>query len=190
MLLSRKDCYDRMLDTVDVNILEGSSIRIRFRHAALVIDPGGQGSKTSADAVVFLDPSGNLDLSRVTDYRLIVKGAGEYEVGGVKIEGVRSNAGFIYNIIGDGLSVFLGKTQELSKLKEEVSTSPQVAILNVDSQLEPSIITKLEPKVSILYGSSKEDGVKALGKENIIPTKKTTILKDKLPLEMEVVMLG
>jgi hypothetical protein len=173
---------------VDIYILDKSTIRIHSKHANFVVDPGKQGNKVSCDAVILLN---NLtsDLSRVMDYRIILNGPGEYEVNGVKILGVKGDKGFVYSFMVDGFSAILGTSSEISKIKENVFLC-QIVILNVDDEINSAVVTKLEPKIVILYGDNKESAAKILGKENLLPIKKFSALKDKLPEEMEVVVLG
>lgn len=193
MLLSRKDRYGRILIAVDISILDKSSIKIRFRHAVFVVDPAQMGSKVNSDAIVLFNGKSS-DFSRVVDYRVIIRGAGEYEINGVKIVGIRIDNGFVYNIIGDGLGMVLGKTKEVSKISAkggvEFSATSQIAVLNVDSEFTQAIVTGFEPKVVLLYGDNKEMGLKNLATENLAVIKKFTVTKDNLPEEMEVVVLG
>jgi len=172
---------------VDIYTLDKNSIKIRSKHASFIVDPAKLGTKVSCDAVILLN--NNIDLERVVDYRIIIDGPGEYEVNGVKVLGVKGDRGFVYGIAADGFSVILGTSSEISKIKEDTFFC-QIAILNVDDEFNQSIITALEPKIVILYGDNKESAAKILGKENIPPIKKFTVVKDKLPEEMEVVVLG
>ncbi len=173
---------------MDISILSKNSIKIHSKHANFIVDPQSLGPKVSCDAVILLN-NNNIDLGRVVDYRIIIDGSGEYEVNGVKVLGVRGDRGFVYGIAADGFSVILGTSSEISKIKEDTFLC-QIAILNVDDELNSSLVTKLEPKIVILYGANNEGAVKILGKENIPPIKKFTVVKDKLPEEMEVVILG
>jgi len=184
---------------VDIYTLDKNSIKIRSKHASFIVDPAKLGTKVSCDAVILLS-NNNIDLERVVDYRIIIDGPGEYEVNGVKVLGVKGDRGFVYSMGADGLSVIFGKSSEVSKIsakagsasvhKEEFNTECQIAILNVDDEFNQSIITALEPKIVILYGDNKESAAKILGKGNIPPVKKVSLTKDKLPEEMEVVVLG
>jgi hypothetical protein len=51
-------------------------------------------------------------------------------------------------------------------------------------------VTALEPKITVLYGDKKEESAKKLGAESVNMVPKVTILKDKLPEEMEIAVLG
>ena len=140
------------------------------------------------------------DLSRVDDYRIVINGPGEYEINGVKVSCAKGDKGFIYGFTSDGISLILGKSSEISEIsakggsasgrKEEIDTACQIAILNVDDGFSSSFITNLEPKIAVLYGDKKENAANLLGKGTLPATKKFTVTKDKLPEEMEVVVLG
>lgn len=173
---------------MDISILDKTSIKIRSKLASIVVDPSADGPKVSCDAVILqsLHPS---DMSRVVDYRVIINGHGEYEVNGVKISGIGVDKGFVYTVVADGLGISLGRTSSISKVKDNAFEC-QIGILNADDDFNQSIITILEPKIVILYGDKKEAALKLLGKESLAPIKKFTVTKDKLPEEMEVVVLG
>lgn len=173
---------------MDISVLDNSSVKIRFKQTSFVVDPAHRGSKISSDAIILLDRGNDLSLKAV-EYRIIINGPGEYELSGVKVLGVKVDKGFVYGIADDGFGIILGKTSEISKIKDE-TFSCQIALLNVDDNLNQSIVTRLEPKIVVLYGANKENGAKILGKENLTPIKKFTITKDKLPQELEVVVLG
>lgn len=174
---------------MDISSLGATSIKFRFRHAIFVVDPGEFGSKVECDAIILLNVEKS-DLRKVTNYRIVVNGPGEYEVNKVKIIGIKIDKGIVYNILADGLGIVLGKTNEVSKMKEEINSPCQIVVLNVEDNLNQTIITGLEPKVVILYGDNKEKGAMILGKENLTPVKKFTITKDGLPQELQVVALG
>ena len=172
---------------MDISYLDKNSIKIRSKYAGFVVDPSSDGPKISSDAVILLNRK--CDLSKVVDYRIIINSPGEYEVKGEKVIGARVNDGLVYSLLFDGLAVTMGRTSDISKIKDNAYAC-QMAILNVDDEFSSSIITNLEPKIVILYGENKENGVKILGKQNVLAAKKFTITKDKLPEEMEVVVLG
>ena len=123
----------------------------------------------------------------MTDWRAIIEGRGEYEVGGAKVSGATTSKGTLYRISIDGIDIIVGKGAET---KAEGFNACQVAIINTDGDFNESFITSLEPKITVLYGVSKIDAAKTLGAESIGLVPKITIVKDKLPEKMEVVVLG
>ena len=172
---------------MDFSILHNNSIRIRTKRASFVVDPVKSISKTNADAVILLDKE-VVDLSRVEDHRVVLQGEGEYEVKNVKISGIGVGDGFVYSIFADNLALVLGKVSKILEIKDR-DMDCQIALLNVDGQLQ-SIAAKLAPGIVILYGEKKIEGAKELGRESINLVQKFTSTKEKLPGEMEVVVLG
>lgn len=168
---------------MDLTILDGNSVKIKGRKASLVIDPSQKTPKTPADVILLLNRNGAVD--RVEGFRLVIDDDGEYEVGGVKITGESVlNSGIFYNINVDNTQVILAKTSTLEKLSDTANEA-QVALLNVDSSLNEAIIASLEAKVIVLYGDRANEGLKALGKQDLEPTRKVSLGREKLPEESE-----
>lgn len=173
---------------MDISVLSKDSIKIRSKHASIIVDPSLEISKISSDAVIFLNTEDN-DLSKVEDYRIVINGPGEYEISGVKVLGTKGEKGFVYGLSVDGFSIILSRSSDISKIKDDTFLS-QIVILNVDDEINSTVVTKLEPKIVVLYGDNKAAAAKILGKENMPAVKKFSVLKDKLPEEMKVVVLG
>lgn len=167
---------------MDLTLLDKSTVRIKGKKTSLIIDPADKTPKSPADAILLLNKTGALE--RVEGFRLVVDDDGEYEVGGLKVTGTSSGSGIIYDINVDGTQVVLAKTSTLEKLTD-TSNEAQVALLNVDSLLNESIIASLEAKAIIFYGERAGEGLKALGKHDLSPSKKFSVGKDKLPEENE-----
>jgi len=168
---------------MDLTILDKNSIKIKSKKSSLVVDPTQKSPKTPADAILFLGNSGAVD--RVEDFRLVVNDDGEYEVGGIKITGVSNlDSGIFYNLNIDNTQTILARTSTLEKLTDTANEA-QVAILNVDSPLNEAIVASLEAKVIVLYGEKAVEGLKALGKQDLKPTRKVTVGREKLPEDSE-----
>ena len=172
---------------MDISTVGKNSIKLKGKEVTFIVDPSWEMPKISADAVVLLNGLENIDVSRVTDSRITIQGAGGYEVGGAKISGLRTSKGIIYKFLIDGLIVIVGKTAES---KEDGFSACQIAVINTNGEINEPFVTALEPKVAVLYGDKKNDLAKELGAENINLIPKITITKDKLPEKMEIVVLG
>lgn len=172
---------------MDISIVGNNSIRLKGKQVAFVVDPASDMSKVSADAIVLLNGYGNIDVSRVTDSRIIIDGPGGFEVSGAKVSGTGSFKGVIYKFLIDDVSVVVGR---IAESKIEGSSDCQVAVINTDMEFNESFVTGLEPKIAVLYGPGKEESAKKLGAESVVLVPKITITKDKLPEKMEVVVLG
>lgn len=172
---------------MDISIVGKNSIKIKGKQVTFIVDPVSGMPKTSADAIVLLDGGDNIDVGRVTDYRIIISGPGGYEVGGAKISGTPTPKGTFYRLSIDGISIILGfATDE----KMEGFNACQVVVVNTSNDFNESYVTALEPKMAVLYGDKNIESAKALGAENVSSVPKITIAKDKLPEKMEVVVLG
>lgn len=173
---------------MDIAIVGKNSIKIKGKQASFILDPSKELPKTSADAIMLSNGYDNIDISRVTDSRIIISGAGGYEVGGAKISGTTTSKGTLYRISIDGVVIIVGKVVET---KADGFNACQVAIVNTeDVDFNESFITSLEPKITVLYGPSKIEWAKTLGSQSVTEISKITVAKDKLPEKMEVVVLG
>ena len=172
---------------MDIAIIGKNSIRLKGKEATFVVDPAKDMPKTPADAVILLNGLENIDTLRVTDFRIIINGAGGYEVGTSKITGAKTPKGTLYRISIDDVSIILGYATDA---KIEGFSACQMAIVNTNSDFNESFIMVMEPKIAVLYGEKKQESAKALGAENVSLVSKISITKDKLPEKMEVVVLG
>ncbi len=172
---------------VDISILSKDSIKIKGKNSSFVIDPGAEISKVAADAVLLLKDSKNdQGISSVTDYRVIIKGTGEYEVAGVRILVTKSDENFLYSLNVDNVSVLTARTSGLSKTQEIGDYN--ILILNVDSDFKDTMVTGFSPSVVLLYGEKAQEASKMLGKR-ASKSQKFSVSADKLPMEMQVIIL-
>ncbi|MEK7450703.1 MAG: hypothetical protein AAB662_02055 [Patescibacteria group bacterium] len=174
---------------MDIAIINENSIKIRGKHVGFIIDPPTSGPKISADAIIYLSKDLPADASRIEEYRVIIKGPGEYQVNGAMITGVKTDKENVYRIVLDDVQILVAKASGISKFKGDMGSS-EVLILNTDSEIEASVITNMEPRIVILYGERKEGAAKILGKSEIKKTEKVTVSKEQLPEMMEVIVLG
>lgn len=166
---------------MEVTLLENNTLRIKGKKASIVVDPKKGVAKQSADAILLLKKQG-FDETRVSEYRVIIKEPGEYEVGGIKLTGVGEDTAMFYSLNVDNLDMVLANTSTLSKFKE-VITEPKIAILNADSEVDAEDITAIEPRVVLLYGQYAKGAVKSLGKEGVPGVKKYASTKESLSEE-------
>ncbi len=150
---------------MEVTLLDRNCLKIKGKKASLIVDPKSTTPKTSADAILLTDAE--FDPKKVEEYRLIVKEDGEYEVGSIKI----TASGAIYSINVDNTQIILAKSSSLNKLSDAANEA-EVALVNVDSDLNEGIIAALEAKAVLLYGEKAEEGLKALGKQDLSSVRK------------------
>ncbi len=148
----------------------------------------------------------------------IIDGPGEYEVGGVSVVGVPvfhdgvsgeergSNTVFVIEI--DGLRIVhlgdLGHKLSEENLEEigavDVVLVPVGGTYTIDAKAAKEVVSQVDPWIAIPmhyktadFGLKEiaglEEFMKEMGKADIVPIPKLVISADKLPTEMEVVVL-
>lgn len=169
---------------MEVSFVSPAAIRIKGKQASLVVDPFGGKTKFVADGVVLLQqPDENTD---VEGSRLTIAGPGEYEVGGIKVTGIGNTGNTCFYITIDAVQVLVAKVSSLTA--KENLRDVDMAILLSDGLIDQSILATVTNSVALFYGTQAAENVKALGKESS-PVQKYVTTKDKLPTEMEVVLL-
>lgn len=162
------------------------------------------------------DDHNNLDV--ITGSQIKITGPGEYEVNGVSVvgvstfhdkeEGTQRGKNTVYNISIDGLNVVhlgdLGHILNENTVDEigetDILLVPVGGIYTIDAKVASDVVTQLEPKIVIpihykLPGlkfelDPLENFLKEMGFENAQPQPKLSITKDKLPEELQVVVLS
>lgn len=172
---------------MDISIIGKNTLKLKGRQVTFVVDPAKETPKTVSDAIILLDGSNNMDVSRVTGAPIIIDGPGGYEVGGAKISGTKTPKGTLYRLSIDDINIILGSGADA---KIDGFNVCQVAIINTANDFNESFVTALEPKMIVLYGDKNKDAARTLGAENTALVSKITITKDKLPEKMEVIVLN
>ncbi len=172
---------------VEATLLLGDSIKIKGKNASFVIDPAESMKKTSADGIIFLSDKKEEGLTKAENFRVVVNGPGEYEVGGVRVLGTKAGTGFVYGLDVDNIGVFLIKASVMENAPE--IKDYDVLILDADKTVKSSLITFLTPSIVILYGENARAQAQLLGKQDVAAVPKFSISAEKLPGEMEVIVL-
>jgi hypothetical protein len=169
---------------MEIATLAKGSLRIKGKHSSLVIDPQDKLPYNAALALV-LPPA---DVKPV-DECVLIAGAGEYEIGGIKITGIRNATDMLYSIYIDSIECLVGTVSALEKMQHKLKEY-NVVIVNCNNEVPASFLTSLAVNSLVCYGEKAQDVTKTMGQENIkaLPKYQTTI--DKLPSEIETVLLG
>lgn len=162
------------------------------------------------------DDHNNLDA--ITDAVLKITGPGEYEVNGVSVMGVSAfhdkevgaqrGRNTIYNISVDGLNVVhlgdLGHKLTDEQIEElgvtDILLVPVGGVYTIDAKTAADVVSQLEPKIVIPMHYSLpglkfelepvENFLKEMGFESAEPQPKLSVTRDKLPTELQVVVLN
>jgi len=172
---------------MDIQIFGPNSLKIKSKKTTLAVNPKSPIQKFDADAVIVADS--NCDVNRINNFRVVIDAAGEYEVSGLKISGVKTETDIIFVLTSGNIATLLAKASSLEKISSEKIGEYEILILDADADLNQTLITAMEPKAVILYGAKAREGAKALGKEAASASSKISLAEDKLPEEMDVLLL-
>lgn len=213
---------------MDITSLGHASFRIRGKNASVVTDPYDSGlvgfkfpKHIEADIVtVSHEHTDHSNVAALEGTPFVIKGPGEYEVGGVGVvglstfhddkKGAERGHNIIYRIEIDGIAILhlgdLGHTLSTNEIDEldgvNILMIPVGGVYSLDPTQAVAVVNEIEPGIVIPmhYGrpelNQKEFGglspvsafLKEIGKE-AAPQPKLTITKDKLPAEMQVIVL-
>lgn len=174
---------------MDIMLLSGNALRIKGKNSSVVINPSKATGKTEAHSILVLDKDLDFSDGKVEGSRITFKGPGEYEVGGIKISATKVGEKLVARIDVDSVKVLVGSGEAIEKIQDKVEGSDLV-VVNSDAKFNYSILTSLEPKVLIVYGDLKDEVSKSIGKTVSESTNKFSTTADKLPAELEYVLLG
>lgn len=169
---------------MEIAFLPQNSLKIKGKTSAFVVDPA---EKNAFNAVLLLNKS--LDEIKLDEEVVVIGGPGEYEVGGVKLTGVRSEADVFYSLNVEGVDVVVGKLSTLDKMQHKLKEHNIVVAL-CNEEANASFLTSLTSNVVIFYGEKAKEVAQGFGRENIQHLPKYTTTKEKLPQEVETVVLG
>lgn len=204
---------------MDITYLGHSAFRIRGKNTTIVTDPYNSESvglkfPKHIEADIVTISHGHKDHNEISVFDgtpYIVSGPGEYEIKGVGVVGVKRGKNTMYRIEVDGVSiVHLGdlddklSAQEIDDLDGvNILMIPVGGVYTIDAAKAVDVIKEIEPNIVIPmhFGRpelrQEEFGqlaplsvfLKEIGKPDVVPQPKLIIAKDKLPEEMQVVVL-
>jgi hypothetical protein len=174
---------------MDIMILPGDALRVKGKNSTLVLNPTAGTTKTEADGVILLDKFLKFNDSKIEGSRIKIIGPGDYEVGGAKITAISVFEKLAVRIDIDNVKVLIGNGEAIEKIQDKVEDS-DILVVNADMKFNYSTLASLEPKVLMVYGELREEVSKSLGKESAEKMNKYSVTKDKLPPELQFILLG
>lgn len=203
---------------MEINYLGHAAFRIKGKTATVVTDPyapehvGLKFPKHIAADIVTVshDHPDHNAIHQIEGAAYVVNGPGEYEIKGVGIiglstfhdeeKGAKRGKNTIYRIEMDGLSIVhlgdLGHTLSVAEVDSlggvDILMIPVGGLYTIDPAAAVAVINEIEPSIVIPMRYSRDElaaFLKEIGTENVVPQPKLTITKDKLPEQMQVVIL-
>lgn len=181
--LSRKQRYVSM-GYMEIAILPHTSLKIKGKYALLGIDP--QDNSPYNGAILLGNLTGKVNQPKET---VVISGPGEYEIGGVKMTGMRNEEDVLYSMNIDGVEVLLGKVKTLEKMQHKLKEH-NIVVVNCDNVTDSSFLTSLASNVVLFYGEKATELSQTFGRDNVKKMSKFSTVRDKLPAEVETVVLA
>ena len=166
---------------MEIALLPKNAVRIKGKQALLVVNPSDSGA--SYHAALFLDHS-----SATPTECVAIAGPGEYEVSGVKISGTKSAAGVAYSISVDDVDVLVGSLSVVEKLQHKLKEH-HLALLHADTETDASFVTSHATSGVLVYGEKAKENIQKFAKEGMQEMNKFQTTKDKLPQEVQTILL-
>lgn len=167
---------------MEIALLPKSVLRIKGKTTTFVVNPQ---SVVAANAILLLDPTAEFS----SDEAVILQGAGEYEIGGVKINGLRNEKGVLYSMNIDGMEVVVGTITLLSSMQHKLKEH-NVVIVNCEEVTDASFLTALAVNAVLFYGEKASEVAEGFEKEKLQKMNKYSASLGKLPAEMETILLN
>ena len=169
---------------MEIALLPKSAIRLKGKHASIIIDPQ---EKAVCNAVILLRRS-QVD-AKIQEESLIIKGPGDYEVGKIKIKGTRNEQEMLYSMNIDGVELLVGEIQILDKMQHKLKEY-NIVLVHCGVILSSAFLTSLASNIVVFYGEKAAEVSQTFGKDNLKTMPKFASTLEKLPQELETILLS
>ncbi|MEK7571304.1 MAG: hypothetical protein AAB553_03435 [Patescibacteria group bacterium] len=119
---------------------------------------------------------------------IVLSGPGDYELRGVKITGIRGGDTTVYSMILDGVSIAVGNLQAIQSLQTKLKEQ-NIIIAYCTTEENASFLTSLASNALVFYGPKAATVNQVFPKEKSQTIAKYQTTLEKLPLEMETIVL-
>lgn len=171
---------------MEIQLLPKNSLRVKGKQAAIGVNAAAKNNQWNA--ILLIGDQATTPASIADDGTLIINGPGEYEVKGLKISGVRNKSETVYSLTVDGVDCMVGTINALSESQQRLKEHNIVVVASYKN-LDASFITNFAANAVLFFGDNAHEVVNAFAKENVKTLPKYQTTADKLPAEMETVLL-
>jgi hypothetical protein len=168
---------------MEISIQPATVLRIKGKQTILGVDPKDYKGYAGILLLTSLPRE-----ARADDEHVVVSGTGEYEIGGIKITGTRCDEDVMYSLNVEGVEMLIGKLTSLEKYQHKLKEY-NVIVVQCNEVKSSSFLTSLATNTIIFYGAQANEVSHAFGRENTQKSPKYTVTKEKLPQEMETIIL-
>lgn len=169
---------------MEVAILPQNALKLKSKQAVFFVNPTGK--IADANALLFLSPS-----SGANEEHVVIDSPGEYEIGGVKISGTKAGNESVFSLLLDGIDVMIGKLSAIEKIQHKIKEHSMVVVSADESaSSDAAFITGLATSMLVAFGSNGKAVIESLAKGDTQVINKVSVTKDKLPAEMQTILLA
>lgn len=145
---------------MEIRFLGNQSIYIKGKKESILVNPGKDENLSKLNARIVAFTNNDFDNMGLENEKVILRGPGEYEIGGIEVLGVNGgNGDTIYVMVVDGVTVGV-----FGDIKESLSDKRQEKIASLDVMM---ISVKKNENIS---NKLKLEMAKKLGANYVIPT--------------------
>lgn len=170
---------------MEVSLQSTNSLKIRGKHASLFVNPQ---DKTATYNMAILLANPTPASLKIRDDVVIIDGPGEYEAGGIKVSGIKSDKSTVYSITIDNIEVVLGNRDALEKVHQKLREH-HVALIHANDTGNASFAPSLGLNAILIFGEHAQSTIDTLAKDEKKQTTKYSFSADKLPTDTETVLL-
>lgn len=171
---------------MEIALVSQGAIKVKGKAGSVGVNDAG---KNPYNAVILIGDMAAKNDVFSKDGALIINGPGEYEIAGIKISGVRNKSETVYSLNVDGVEVMVGTVGALSDAQQKLKEHNIVCIAT-DVTADASFATSFASNAVLFFGSKADEVVHTFAKEGVKSLSKYQATLDRLPSEMETVLLA
>ena len=169
---------------MEITVLPKGGVRIKGKQATLVA--GSLDAAAGINAMLLY--TYNESKETIKEDVLVIDGPGDYEVSSVKISAYRNGSDVVHSFSMDGIDVAVGKIASLEKMQSKLGEH-QIVIVSSDVVGDVSFVTTLVTNTLVFYGNTAKEVAEKVAKGALQELPKYSVTMDKLPAEVETVLL-
>lgn len=168
---------------MEIAIVQKTALRLKGKNATFLVNPVEDAPVNAALMLHDTQP-------KVSSEEMVnISGPGEYEIGGVKISGVRSENGYVYSLTVDGVDLVVGQIETLAAVQNKLKDH-NIVIALCNKQANAAFLTSAAQNAVIVYGPAAAETAQGFEKEKLQQMNKYSAVAGKLPTELEIVLLA
>jgi hypothetical protein len=169
---------------MEIVLLKNQGVMVKSKSGSLGISAR---QKPEFNAILYLNDSPGSYVSEQTG--VVIGAPGEYEVSGIKVRGVRVEDQTVYMLLVNNVEVLVGTLKSLERVHSKLQES-MVVLVEADVVTDPSFLTALAEHVIVFFGEQAQELANKYLKDTVKTQAKIQIQKEKLPAELETVLLA